>query len=248
MDMEVEMQEEFRSYRNSQYEVSDKGRVFATDYHGSGQRKELAYVDDGYGYYHVCIHIDGKQLTPTVHSMVCECFLGERNGRSINHKDEDKHNNAVDNLEYCTVAHNNCHGTRIERVSKALRNSPKLSRPCSQYTMSGELVRSFPSVKEAERQTGFHNVWSSCTGQYNQCGGFVWRFGNAEHVDVVIENHRLNNSLSTKVGQFDKSGNLLRVFPSMNEAGRVLGMPVPNIVDCCKGRRKTARGFVWRYV
>ena len=242
---------EIRQFRNTQYEVSDDGRVFSTDYMHTGEKRELTYKLDKDGYYHVKIHIDGKPKTPTVHSLVCECFLGDRNGRVINHKNEVKTDNRVSNLEYCTVAYNNNYGTRQQRISEALTNNPKLSYEVSQYTLDGKLVQTFPSSAEAERQTKIDNsnILSCCNGKYQQANGYVWRFGHESCIEVKIE-YNLKNipSKSKKVAQMDMQGNIIQIFPSINEVGRQLGIPIPNIVDCCKGRRKSAHKYKWKYV
>lgn len=58
------------------------------------------------GYRLLGIQINGKQKTITHHSLVARTYLGERHGRDINHKDENKLNNSVENLEYVTKAEN----------------------------------------------------------------------------------------------------------------------------------------------
>ena len=56
-------------------------------------------------------------------------------------------------------------------------------------------------------------------------------------------------SLSKKVQMFDKStGELLATFPSTHEAGRVTGIYHQNISQCCKGKYKSAGGYIWRYL
>ena len=47
--------------------------------------------------------------------------------------------------------------------------------------------------------------------------------------------------------QYDKQGNLLAEYPSTMEAERQTGVPQSNIIACCKGRYKSAGGYVWRY-
>lgn len=51
------------------------------------------------------------------------------------------------------------------------------------------------------------------------------------------------------VQMFDKStGELLAIFPSTNEAGRVTGINQSHICSCCNGKRKSAGGYIWRYI
>lgn len=73
------------------------------------------------GYYYVGLYKDGKLKVRTVHGLVAESFLGDRNGLEINHKDLDKSNNRADNLEYCSHKDNIRHaigkGAKIGRKS-----------------------------------------------------------------------------------------------------------------------------------
>lgn len=59
-----------------------------------------------------------------------------------------------------------------------------------------------------------------------------------------------DNVCSIKVAQIDLDGNLLQVFNSIREAGRALGDVRKNghIADVCKGKRKVAWGYKWKYV
>ena len=69
---------------------------------------------------------EGKSKKALVHRLVAEAFLeNPENLPCINHKDENKLNNCVDNLEWCTIAYNNCYGDRLKRVSEANKISLK---------------------------------------------------------------------------------------------------------------------------
>ena len=58
-------------------------------------------------------------------------------------------------------------------------------------------------------------------------------------------NHK-NNKSSMPIEQYDKEMHLIRVYPSMNEAGRN-GFSVAEICKCCKGKSKTHHGYIWKY-
>lgn len=103
------------------HEVSNLGRIRSIDHYVNGHnvhtRKLYKKLVKGrirtldtnkYGYFMVRLKSKGKYHT--VHRLVCEAFLAnEQNLPSINHKDFNKKNNHVSNLEWCTVAHNNRH-------------------------------------------------------------------------------------------------------------------------------------------
>lgn len=94
------------------YEVSNKGRVKGKN----GIRK--AY-DNGNGYMKVTLSKDGVERGRYIHRLVAEAFIPNRNNyRCVNHKDECKNNNNVDNLEWCSHKYNNNYGTKCERVSR----------------------------------------------------------------------------------------------------------------------------------
>lgn len=108
---------------------------------------------DGYGYYVLCVN--GKRKTIKTHRLVATAFLpNENNLPSVNHKDEDKLNNAVENLEWCDVAYNNRYGTRGQRISESQINHPAFSKK----VLCVETGEVFASTHEAARRTTAHTV------------------------------------------------------------------------------------------
>jgi len=89
------------------YQVSNTGRVIGK----SG--KELKPAINQQGYYQVAFHINGVQYNKRVNRLVAECFIpNPENKPEVNHKDGDKRNNHVDNLEWCTKSENQLHAFR----------------------------------------------------------------------------------------------------------------------------------------
>lgn len=121
---------------------------------------------------------NGKQLS--VHRIVAEAFIPNPVGYTeVNHIDECKTNNRVDNLEWCTHKQNSVHGTRGKRISNSNKNNPKRCKPIAQYTRDGELVRIFPSLIEASRN-GYDssNICNCAKGHpsYSHAYGYIWRY------------------------------------------------------------------------
>lgn len=121
------------------YEVSNLGRVRSLDRvklittrWGSTTKRFrkgriLKPQLDGRGnYLHVCL---GRGITKQVHRLVANAFIPNINNYpQINHKDEDKTNNCVDNLEWCTAHYNNTYGSRVGMKSGEKHHNAKLSK------------------------------------------------------------------------------------------------------------------------
>lgn len=102
------------------YQVSNLGRVKSLDRIDNSNHKIhekiLKTRDRGNGYLAINLNVKGKLKTFSVHRLVAEAFIPNPESKpQVNHIDEDKTNNNVDNLEWCTVLYNNTYGTRMER-------------------------------------------------------------------------------------------------------------------------------------
>lgn len=179
------------------YQVSNMGRVRSVDRIVNGRwgdtfRKGIVLKQktNNKGYKMVDLHKDGKPKTYQVHRLVAESFIPNPNNNPIiNHKDENKLNNHVDNLEFCTQSYNINYGTRNERSAEKNTNHPSRSKPVLQFTKDGEFVAEYPSVAEAHRHTGIYqnNIYQCCIGNKlkdgrgnyytrKSTGGFIWKY------------------------------------------------------------------------
>ena len=119
------------------------------------------------GYETVCLHRNGEIKQFKVHRLVAMAFIPNPNNLpQINHKDENKANNSVENLEWCTERYNNSYGTRKERASKSV------------YCV--ELNKTYKSMTEAGKEIGlpFGNISKVCRGQNKTCAGYHWRYAD----------------------------------------------------------------------
>lgn len=177
------------------YQVSSEGRVKSLNYHRTGQERILKASCSGWGYPFVNLCKDGKKKTHRVHRLVAIAFIeNPDNLPEINHKDEDKANNNVDNLEWCNRKYNVNYGTHNQRMAEALRGenhylygkhlseetkkkmSESLSKPvmCI-HKINGYMVE-YNSIKEAEKYTGIDNsaIAKCCKGKRRSAGGYKW--------------------------------------------------------------------------
>ena len=160
------------------YKVSTMGNAKSLNYNKTGKEKVMKLTKDPKGYLRLHLSKDGKVKTFQVHRLVAQAFIpNPDNLPCINHKDENPLNNHYSNLEFCSYQYNNTYGRRIERVTKAMTNG-KLSKPVCQYSLDGEFIKEWPSLKEVQRQLGFNkgNLSACCRGKYKQAYGYIWRY------------------------------------------------------------------------
>ena len=148
------------------YEVSDQGRVRSMKF---GKERILKPGKIQNGYLKVNLWKNGEMKQCKVHRLVAQTFIpNPQNLTEVNHKDENKTNNSVQNLEWCDRKYNCNYGTRNQRISK----------PVLQFTKDGELVKEWKSATDVERNLGFYNGYISncCNGRYKYAYGFIWKF------------------------------------------------------------------------
>ena len=153
------------------YEVSDTGLVRSLKF---GKTRILKPRKRRDGYLSVMLCKDSKYKIMFVHRLVASAFIpNPQNLDTVNHKNEDKHNNNISNLEWMTLADNQNYGTRNKRIAEA---HSKQVQQLDKKT--GELLATFPSIQEAERQTGIadSNICSCCRGKLKSAGGYRWSY------------------------------------------------------------------------
>lgn len=135
-------------------------------------RRLVTQINRG-GYERVGLCKGGKQRYILVHRLVAETFIENPNNKPcVNHKDENKLNNDVSNLEWCTTSENNCYGSRLTRISES--NKKKIV----QIDLSGKVVKIWDSQTDAEKVLGVRNINRCLKGRRKTCGGYSWRYVN----------------------------------------------------------------------
>ena len=153
------------------YKVSNKGVVKSLNYNHTGKEKILKPNKDGFGYPKVALSKNGKIKTIKVHRLVAEAFISNPlNLPEVNHINEIKEDNRVENLEWCSSRYNCNFGTRNERLAKAFSKSVKCL----------ETAKIYPSAMCLERELGFNhsNIVSCCNKKYGYktVKGFHWEW------------------------------------------------------------------------
>ena len=151
------------------YYVNEMGQVFSKF---SGELKELKQRTHRKGYKE--IEMKGKSYK--VHRLVAQAFIPNPNNLpQINHKDENKTNNNVSNLEWCDNNYNNHYGTKIERAAISNYCCETTSKKVYSVDDNG-VIENFDSIGEAERITGLShsNIVRALKGRRPTCGGRKW--------------------------------------------------------------------------
>ena len=170
------------------YQVSNLGRVKSLYVHNGTNERILKQDTEKFGYKRVLLYKGKNHKKYKVHRLVAEAFIPKPMGKNIvNHKDEDKSNNVVSNLEWCTQKYNINYGTRTKRainnpnyIKGVLKNKKRLSKKVYQYDIRNNLLKVWSSTKECDN-SGYisSNVSRCCTGKLKTYKGYKWRYSDA---------------------------------------------------------------------
>lgn len=156
------------------YAISNKGNLYS--YHTKGLRS-VSVREDGYN---VCsLYKDKKRSNHYIHRLVIMHFSKEPPKETVNHIDGNKSNNCIDNLEWMSYTENNKHAVESGLNTIQHRRNCKGSIKVSQFSLSGELIKTYPSMRQAERETGItateigHGIRKGW-----KYGGYIWKLAN----------------------------------------------------------------------
>lgn len=140
------------------------------------------------GYWNCALYSDSGGIWNTsIHRVIWTAVNGPiPEGLQVNHLDENKSNNSIFNLNLMTAKENNNWATHNERIAKTKTNGVT-SKPVGAFK-DGELVMTFPSTREVQRQLGYNqgNIGKCCRGvkSYKTYKGYEWRYIETEKVSI----------------------------------------------------------------
>lgn len=149
------------------YEVSNLGRVRNIK---SGRILKPKLHRDGYLMHGLYGYDKRKNLL--LHRIIATAFIDNPDEKpQVNHIDENKLNNDLSNLEWCTERENAIHGTRTKRGAE------KRSKKVIQLDLNDNVLNEFESMKQAEQKTGASasHISKCCNGKLKSAGGYKWR-------------------------------------------------------------------------
>lgn len=179
------------------YMVSNYGRIKTVerDCFVSGKNHHTLHINERIlpvskfknGYLNRTLSKNGITKTYKVHRLVARAFLGEPLERQVvNHKDHNRSNNRLDNLEYVTHKENIkdmwefSHNTKIRETAKRTIKFAieKNKKKVNQYSKDGTYIKTWESITDASIHTkaNISHISQCCNGQRKSSGGYVWRF------------------------------------------------------------------------
>lgn len=153
---------------NGRYLIRESGEIYSL-YSNKVIKPRLSKN----GYLIVDLFVEGTRYQKLVHRLVAETFINNPlNDPVINHKDYDKLNNHISNLEWCTQKYNLEYSGTIKKANKAT------SKAVKQIAIkTDQVINIYNSMMNAERETGIKNsnISECCSGKRKTAGGFKWK-------------------------------------------------------------------------
>lgn len=169
---------ELKNFGYPGYLISDDGQLWS-----ERSQKFLKPSLTRYGYYKYTISINNQRKTFFAHRLVAIAFIPNPNNLpQVNHKDENKLNNHVDNLEWCDFSYNNNYGTHNNRMSQTKKEKGCTGKKVGMYDKNtNELLKIFISGSEAARylgKAGPSGILRCCNHDrnYKTAFGYKWKF------------------------------------------------------------------------
>lgn len=215
------------------YQVSNFGRVRSIR---NNKEKVLKLCANNKGYF--CINLCKNKTIKRflVHRLVAKAFINNPEDKPfVNHLDCNPSNNQASNLEYCT---------QKENIQYCIILGRNYTRKVYQFNLTGEFLREYKSITEANKITNISiaHISQCCNKQRNKAGNYQWSF--KENIKTIKKCKRKTRAKRI-IQILDK--NIINKFDSITRAQRETKILKTSIVNCLKGRTKSAGGYIWKY-
>lgn len=195
------------------------------------------------GYLGIDLRKDNKRKCPRVHRLVAQAFItNPENKPQVNHKDCNKTNNKVDNLEWCNNSENQIHAWA--NGMQPTGDDRNISRKKIICVDTGDI---FNSIKDAAKfaNSSRSNIYACCVGNTSHCKGHKFKY-----LDCDIEYNFVSSGPAGLPARKVKCIETGIIHNSLTEASKWLNKIKggANIGAVCRGKLKKAYGYHWEYV
>ena len=169
-------------YEN-EYLISNLGRLKSLPRKGTCKQEKIIKLHKNHKGYLVCnLTKNSKHSFKQIHRLVAETFIPNYyNLPQVNHKDGNKENNCINNLEWINNYDNMQHSikTGLRDVNKIINNLKKVNmKKVNQYDLEGNFIKTWNSMTDIQNELHIfnQNISKVCQGKRKQAGGFIWKY------------------------------------------------------------------------
>lgn len=220
----------------TQYQISETGELYNT----LTKNYPKGWINSqGYRMYYV--NINGIKKTMYAHRMVAETYIPHNSEQDcVNHKDGNKLNNNINNLEWVTKKENNRHAVK--------NNLNPLYKKVYCYDKNKVLVCIYESIQAASKITGFseNSISAGCQSiKKNLIHGYYWNFIDDNSFETYVAT---NHGGKKPVAKYSLNNELLEEYESIKQASELTHFPRTRISDCANGRINSYGGYIWKFI
>lgn len=237
------------------YQVSNFGNVKSLGCKRNGKKEKILKQHyDKRGYKKVTLSKNYELKSFSVHRLVAIAFLENlENKRTVNHINGIKHDNRVENLEWCTDSENTKHAFKLGLKTPPLKGktgiNDKRSKKILQLDKTTlQIIDVFYGFRDIERKKGYKisPILCCCKKRSRTAYGYAWCYED-EYSKMSLDD-TIKKVKKIKVMQFTKKMEYIATYDSIASACELLKIKNrSNISRCCKGQRKSASGYIWKY-
>ena len=230
----------------SYYEVSSFGRVkrIKSKNRPIEKIRKIQYKKNGYAV--IMISIAQKFKLAHIHRLVAMAFIPNPDNKpQVNHKDMDKTNNHLENLEWCTHQENMAHAIKNKKWSNNAKYGKEnaRSRKIIQYNKNGDKVKEWDNISRASEKMNISpgEITICCQGKRKSAGGFQWRyFPNTDKLPPIDYGLK-------KVKKMTMEGEEIDLYDNCFLASKLNNLSSAGIWNVCNGKSNHCGGYKWEY-